>query len=79
MEVEARRFFQTMERQRAEWVTLYTRRTSPGEPLPINITPVPIPDGTPTDSEVRDAMGELSNGQSGGASKMRAEHIKEWL
>ena len=60
-------------------VALYARRTSPGEPLPINITPVPLPDGTPTDLEERVAAGELSNGWSGGASKMRAEHVKEWL
>jgi hypothetical protein len=78
-EVEARPCFQTMERQMAERVALYARRTSPGEPLPINITPVPLPDGAPTDSEVRAAAGELSNGRSGGASKMRAEHVKEWL
>ncbi len=63
----------------AEWVALYTRRTSPGEPLPINITPVPIPDGAPTDVEVHDVVEELSNGQSGGTSKMHAGHIKEWF
>jgi len=68
-----------MERQTAERVVLYARRTSPGEPLPINITPALLPDGAPTDSEVRVAAGELSNGWSGGASKMRAEHVKEWL
>ena len=79
LEVEARPCFQTMERQTAEWVALYTWRTPPGEPLLINITPVPIPDSAPTDSEVRNAAGELSNGRSGGASKMRAEHVKEWL
>ena len=78
-EVKARQSFQTMERQTAERVALYTRRTPPGEPLLINITPVPIPDSAPTDSEVRNAAGELSNGRSGGASKMRAEHVKEWL
>ena len=68
-----------MERQTAEWVALYTWRTPPGEPLLINITPVPIPDSAPTDSDVHDAAGELSNGWSRGTSKMRAEHVKEWL
>jgi hypothetical protein len=68
-----------MERQTAERVALYMRRTPPGEPLPINITPVPIPESAPTDSEVRNAAGELSNERSGGALKMRAEHVKEWL
>ena len=69
----------TMERQTVERVPLYTQRTPPGEPLPINITPVPIPDSAPTDSEVHNTAGELSNGWSGGASKMGAEHVKEWL
>jgi hypothetical protein len=78
-EVEARPCPQTMARQTEERIALYTRRTPPGEPLPININPTPIPDGVPTDSEVRDAVGELTNGRSGGASKIRAEHMKEWL
>jgi hypothetical protein len=78
-EVEARPCPQTMERQTKERIALYTRRTPPGEPLPINIDPTPIPDGVPTNSEVREAVGELANGRSGGASKMRAEHMKEWL
>ena len=47
--------------------------TPPGEPLPINIAPVPIPDGVPTNSEVRDLVGELMNVRRGGASKMHAE------
>ena len=38
-EVEARPCLQTMERQTTERVALYARRTSPGEPLPINVTP----------------------------------------
>jgi hypothetical protein len=78
-EVEARPCLQTMERQTTERVALFARRTSPGEPLPINIPPIPLPYGAPTDSELRVAAGELSNGRSGGASKMRAEHVKEWL
>ncbi len=68
-----------MECQTEERIALYTRRTPPGEPLPININPAPNPDGVPTDLEVQEAVGELTNGRSGGASKMRAEHMKEWL
>jgi hypothetical protein len=68
-----------MEHQTKERIALYTRRTPSGEPLPINIDPAPIPDGVPTNSEVQEAMGELTNGRSGGASKMRVEHMKEWL
>ena len=68
-----------MERQTAERVALYARRDSPGEPLPININPIPVDDGTPTDSEVRVAAQELTNGRAGGASGMRAEDVKAWL
>jgi hypothetical protein len=68
-----------MAHQMEERITLYARRTPPGEPLPINIAPTPIPDGVSTNLEVRDTVGELTNGRSGGASKMRTEHMKEWL
>ncbi len=63
----------------AERIVLYTRRPSPGEPLPINITPVLTLDGVPTNSEVQDAASNLSNGHSGGALMMHAEYIKQWL
>jgi hypothetical protein len=65
-----------MERQTAERVALYARRDSPREPLPINIDPVLIDDGTPTNAEVREAAGELTNGQAVGASGMWAEDVK---
>jgi hypothetical protein len=65
--------------QMAEQVVLYTQSLPKGEPLPINIAPISIPDGTPTDLEVWDAARDLTNRCSSGTSKMRAEHIKEWL
>jgi hypothetical protein len=71
--------FQTMERQMVEQVALYTQRPPSGEPLPINIAPILIPDGVSTDLEVRDAVCNLSNGRSGSTSNMHGEHIKEWL
>ncbi len=33
----------------------------------------------PTDSEIRKVVGGLRNGQAGGATKMKANHIKVWL
>jgi hypothetical protein len=68
-----------MEQQTAEWVALYARRDSPGDPLPVNIDPVPINDGTPTNAEIREAAQQLSNGRAPGASGMRAEDVKCWL
>jgi hypothetical protein len=65
--------------QTAEWVTLYARRDSPGDPLPVNIDPVPIDDGTPTDAKVREGVQKLTNRWAPGASGMRAKDIKCWL
>jgi hypothetical protein len=70
---------QMMVRQTAEQIALYALRNSPGEPLPINIDPIPVDDGTPMDSEVRAAVQDLTNGRAGGASGMRAEDVKAWL
>jgi hypothetical protein len=68
-----------MECQTSEKVNLYTRRGSPGYPLPINVERIEINDDVPSDGEIRLAAGKLSNGQAAGASGMRAKHVKEWL
>jgi hypothetical protein len=68
-----------MEQQTAERVALYARRNSPGDPLPLNIDPIPINDGTPTDAEVREAAQKLTNGQAPGALGMCATDVKRWL
>ena len=70
---------QTLEWQTAERIALYAWRDSPGEPLPINIDPILVDNGTQTDSEVRAAAQDLTNGRAGGASGMRAEDVKTWL
>jgi hypothetical protein len=36
-------------------------------------------DDTPNNGEIRTAVSEFSNRRSAGASRMRAEHLKEWL
>jgi hypothetical protein len=58
---------------------LYARRQSPGDPLPLHLTPVEIGDDVTTDSKIRTVAGGLTNGRAGGASGMRAEHVKTWL
>ncbi len=68
-----------MERQTLERVDLYARRDSPGDPLPINVTPVVINDNVPMFGKLRQVAGKLTNGQAAGASGMRAKHVKEWL
>ncbi len=62
-----------------EWVDLYARRVSPGDPLPINVAPTEINDDVPSNGELRGVVGELTNGRVAGASGMRAEHVKKWL
>jgi hypothetical protein len=78
-EMQGKPCYHTMEPQMLERVDLYARRESPGNPLPINATPVVINDDVPTDGELRHVAVELTNGQAAGASGMRAEHVKEWL
>jgi hypothetical protein len=78
-ETQAKPCYHTMERQRLERVDLYAWRESPGDPLPINVTPVMINDDVPTDGKLQQVAGELTNGRAAGASGMCAEHVKEWL
>ncbi len=70
---------QTMARQMAERVDLYARRDSPGESLPINIVLIQLNDDAPSDGEIREAAGGLTNGRAAGASGMRGEDVKVWL
>jgi hypothetical protein len=65
--------------QTAERVDLYRQRDSPGLPILVGGTPFEVRDNTPSDSEVRVAVAEITNGRSAGASRMRAEHLKDWL
>ena len=68
-----------LERQTADREELYRRRDPPGEPIPIHVEPFDVNDEVPPDGEIRAAVKRLSNGRAGGASSMRAEHMKEWL
>jgi hypothetical protein len=50
-----------------------------GTPLPFNFPVFEIPDEVPTDEEIRAVVSGLKNGRAGGATGMRAEHVKAWL
>jgi hypothetical protein len=65
--------------QTEERKTLYARAPPPGEQLPINVTPFDVPDGIPSNSEIREVVRELQNGRAAGAMRLQAEHIKVWL
>ncbi len=77
METQAKPCYHTMECQTLERVDLYAWRESPGDPLPINVTPVVINDDVLTDSKLRQVAGKLTNGRAVGASGMRTKHVKE--
>jgi hypothetical protein len=68
-----------MARQMEEWVELYRRRDSPGEPLLINLQGPTISDDMPSDHKIRDAAWKLLNGRAGKTSNMRADDVKRWL
>ena len=51
----------------------------PGDPLLIHVDKVDIPDGPPSNGELRDVVQGLRNGRAMGASGLQAEHIKVWL
>ena len=55
------------------------RRYPPGDPIPINVEAYSINDATPDDGELRAVVQGLCNGRAGGASGIKAEHLKEWL
>ncbi len=71
MEMQSKPCYHTMEHQTSERVDLYARRQSPGDPLPIHLTPVKINDNVLPDSKIRTAIGELMNGDGSGASWRR--------
>jgi hypothetical protein len=69
----------TMVRQMAKHVELYARAPPMGEALPFNFPHFEISNDMPKDSEIQKVVGGLRNGQAGGATGMKAEHIKVWL
>ena len=62
-ETQAKPCHQMMVRQTDERVDLYRQRMSPGDPLPVNIPPVPIRDDAPSDDEICHAAANLSNAE----------------
>ncbi len=78
-EAQARPCHQTMEHQTDEQVELYAEQDAYGAEFPANGTPFGIDDSPPSEEEYRTAVSQLSHGRCGGASGIRAEHIKAWL
>jgi len=65
-----------MVRQMAEHVELNPRAPPMREALPFDFPHFEISNDVPTDSELRKVVRVLKNGRAGGATGMRAKHIK---
>jgi hypothetical protein len=62
MEMQAKPCRQTMVCQMDKRVDLYRQRQYPGDPLPINVPPIPICNDAPFDGKIHTAAAQLSNG-----------------
>ena len=69
----------TLGRITAERVDLYSYVSSPGENILVTVAPSKVDDLVPTEDEIEDAVKNLRKNGLGGASGMRAEHLKGWL
>ena len=80
-DMQAQPCYQTMEKQTLEHVELYRRRDSPDPPLTVNVGLLTkeIRDDRPPNGKIWVVVAKLTNGRSAGASRMRAEHINDWL
>ncbi len=63
--------------QMAERVELYTAVPPMEWLLPINLTPIPVPDEPPADSEIWEVVAKLQNGCAAAVTGMKAEHLKD--
>lgn len=72
----ARQDFRKVERTYGK---LYQRSTSPGEPIPVHVTPFNCNDSVPEEAEIAAAVRKLKSGKTPGQSGIRAEHLKQML
>ena len=70
---------ETLERITAERVEMNSYVPPPGENIPVTVTPLDVDDLVPNEDEIAEAVKKLRRNRSGGASGMRAEHLKGWL
>jgi exonuclease III len=70
---------QDEEKTRLEYQSLFTAEESPGDPIPIHVTPTPVDDSPPTEKEICEALKGMRRGKSPGGSGIRVEHLLEWM
>ena len=69
----------TLERITVERVELYSHMTTPGDNIPVTVTPSEIDESVPTEEKIAEAVKKLRRNRSGGTSRIREEHLKGWL
>jgi hypothetical protein len=62
-----------------EYSALFSARPSPGDPIPVTVSPSPVADQPPDEAEIACAVRRLHNGRAPGPSRIRAEDLKEFL
>ncbi len=67
---------ETLASQMAERVELYTAVCPPGWSMPINVDPIPVPDGPPMDPEIREVVAKLWNSRRGGCNRDEGRALK---
>lgn len=70
---------QDLETVTNECADLYREEDPIGAPIPIHVQPKPINDTVPSEEEIQNAVSHLRNNKASGPSKMKGEHVKEWL
>ena len=60
----------TLERITVERVDFYSYVPSPGEKIPVTVTPVEVDDSVPTEDKIEEAVKKLRRNRSGGLSGM---------
>ena len=68
-----------LERIMAERIELYSHVPPPGDNILVTVTPSEIDDSVPTEDEIVEAVKKLRKNRAGGASRIRADHLKGCL
>ena len=69
----------TLERVTVDRLELYSYVPPPGTNIPISVQPFPLDNSVPMEDNIEWEVTQLRNHRSGGASGMRAEHLKRWM
>ena len=69
----------TLKRITSERVELYIYIPPPGTNIPISVHPFLVDDSVPTEEEIEWVVTQLINHRYGGASGMRADHLKRLM